>query len=429
MRYRTDSLPALNEQLGEVKIKNPIEQHMFGQAGLFRQENTEKRRHMSVREWAELCSRDDLRAPGVDDTGLHARATNGSARTRTRSRRKTRCAETAEPEMTPDVKVKDEQDDDETLDDHLTRQLTEEVGKSLSDSHQQSITPDADQDPTTLSDRHPSVDGDASDEVKPRTKSGRRAGQTKEARAAALAQRVEKDKAFLENFDPHSDWLPPNTTQFDYTPEWCKELERRYWRNCGLGQPAWYGADMAGSLFTDETAAWNVAHLPSTLDRLLPSSSKSLPGVNTPYLYFGMWRATFAWHVEDMDLFSINYIHFGAPKFWYAMPQARATALERVMRGISSMAFPSLNRLGANLPVCNIQVTSPRIHHSVPSSYGTSHSLHRRNFYHNHPADRTRWFSRLVNLLSLTRGDITQGLTWVSTVRRALILHWTVGLS
>jgi hypothetical protein len=88
-----------------------------------------------------------------------------------------------------------------------------------------------------------------------------------------------------------------------------------------------------GSLFTDETTSWNVAHLPSTLTRLLPSSDKGLPGVNTPYLYFGMWRATFAWHVEDMDLFSINYIHFGAPKFWYSVPQGRANALEQTMRG------------------------------------------------------------------------------------------------
>jgi hypothetical protein len=47
-----------------------------------------------------------------------------------------------------------------------------------------------------------------------------------------------------------------------------------------------------------------------------------------------MWRATFAWHVEDMDLFSINYIHFGAPKFWYAIPQGRSKTLEAIMRGI-----------------------------------------------------------------------------------------------
>jgi hypothetical protein len=26
-----------------------------------------------------------------------------------------------------------------------------------------------------------------------------------------------------------------------------------------------------------------------------------LPGVNVPYLYFGMWRAAFAWHVEDVS--------------------------------------------------------------------------------------------------------------------------------
>ena len=89
----------------------------------------------------------------------------------------------------------------------------------------------------------------------------------------------------------------------------------------------------SGSLFTDQTKSWNVGHLPSLLSRLIPSSSNGLPGVNTPYLYFGMWRATFAWHVEDMDLFSINYIHFGAGKFWYAVPQARASALEQTMKG------------------------------------------------------------------------------------------------
>lgn len=88
-----------------------------------------------------------------------------------------------------------------------------------------------------------------------------------------------------------------------------------------------------GSLYTDATTSWNVAHLPSALTRLLPPS-KGLPGVNTPYLYWGMWRATFAWHVEDMDLFSINYIHFGAPKFWYAIPQSRAGGLEQAMRSM-----------------------------------------------------------------------------------------------
>ncbi len=98
----------MNPQLAKVKLKNPIEQQMMGHAGLFRQQNIEKRKIMSVREWAELCSKEEFRGPGVDDIGLHARATNGTAKVKTRrGRKKTRDSETAEPEMTPDVMVKE----------------------------------------------------------------------------------------------------------------------------------------------------------------------------------------------------------------------------------------------------------------------------------------------------------------------------------
>ena len=36
-------------------------------------------------------------------------------------------------------------------------------------------------------------------------------------------------------------------------------------------------------------------------------------GVTSPYLYMGMWRSTFGWHVEDMDLFRCLYVRILVP--------------------------------------------------------------------------------------------------------------------
>jgi hypothetical protein len=114
-----------------------------------------------------------------------------------------------------------------------------------------------------------------------------------------------------------------------YTAERCEELETAYWKSLMFNNPM-YGADMPGSLFEDKTPTWNVAKLPNLLDVL----GQKLPGVNTAYLYLGMWKATFAWHLEDVDLYSINFIHFGAPKQWYSISQEDAPRFEAAMKSI-----------------------------------------------------------------------------------------------
>lgn len=48
---------------------------------------------------------------------------------------------------------------------------------------------------------------------------------------------------------------------------------------------------------------WNINHLGSILDYVNEDYGISIDGVNTAYLYFGMWKTTFAWHTEDMDLY------------------------------------------------------------------------------------------------------------------------------
>lgn len=90
-----------------------------------------------------------------------------------------------------------------------------------------------------------------------------------------------------------------------------------------------------GSLFDDRTKSWNTQRLGDLLCKI----DQNLPGVNTPYLYFGMWKATFAWHVEDMDLYSINYLHFGAPKQWYCIRPENSSRFERIAQGIFSSDY------------------------------------------------------------------------------------------
>lgn len=162
------------------------------------------------------------------------------------------------------------------------------------------------------------------------------------------------DEAAFENFD----YRLLDADQF--TPGRCAELERAYWRTLTYNSPL-YGADMPGSLFEDSTTTWNVSRLENLLDCL----GKKLPGVNTAYLYLGMWKSTFSWHLEDMDLYSINYIHFGAPKQWYSISRPDKAKFEQVMRS-TAYSFPSLH-------CCSPILTQTKV-------YGQTKQRNARNF-------------------------------------------------
>ena len=123
-----------------------------------------------------------------------------------------------------------------------------------------------------------------------------------------------------------------------YCPPVCDDMdatERKYWKNVTFNPPI-YGADVSGTLYDDDQDVWRIDRLGTILDCVKDDYQTSIEGVTTTYLYFGMWKSSFPWHTEDMDLYSINYLHFGAPKFWYAVPTEHGRRLERLAAGMNS---------------------------------------------------------------------------------------------
>lgn len=74
----------------------------------------------------------------------------------------------------------------------------------------------------------------------------------------------------------------------------------------------------------DPGVAWNVNELNTILNLI----GLKVPGVTASFIYVGMYKSMFAWHTEDMNLFSINFLHFGHPKRWYCIPAAYSKKFE-----------------------------------------------------------------------------------------------------
>lgn len=131
------------------------------------------------------------------------------------------------------------------------------------------------------------------------------------------------------------------------------EVETLYWK-ATLDKPfsVEYANDMPGSAFvplsgkkggrvlgsgsgeglTVGETAWNMRGVSRSDGSLLKFMKEEIPGVTSPMIYLAMLFSWFAWHVEDHDLHSLNYMHMGAGKTWYGVLREAAPAFEDVIR-------------------------------------------------------------------------------------------------
>lgn len=78
--------------------------------------------------------------------------------------------------------------------------------------------------------------------------------------------------------------------------------------------------------------AWNMRGVARAKGSLLRFMREEIPGVTSPMVYVAMMFSWFAWHLEDHDLHSLNYLHTGAGKTWYGVPRDATLAFEEVVR-------------------------------------------------------------------------------------------------
>ncbi|KAG5049947.1 hypothetical protein JHK85_011050 [Glycine max] len=172
------------------------------------------------------------------------------------------------------------------------------------------------------------------------------------------------------------------------------ETETLFWK-ATLDKPfsVEYANDMPGSAFSPKCrrtgdpssladTPWNMRAVSRAKGSLLQFMKEEIPGVTSPMVYVAMLFSWFAWHVEDHDLHSLNYLHMGAGKTWYGIPRDAAVAFEEVVRvhgyggeinplGEKTTVMSPEVFISAGVPCCRLVqnagefvVTFPRAYHT-----------------------------------------------------------------
>ncbi|WOL17929.1 lysine-specific demethylase REF6-like [Canna indica] len=190
------------------------------------------------------------------------------------------------------------------------------------------------------------------------------------------------------------------------------EIETLFWR-ASADKPftVEYANDMPGSGFAplpttgqscsrDEApanvgeSAWNMRGVSRAKGSLLRLMKEEIPGVTSPMVYVAMLFSWFAWHVEDHELHSLNYLHMGSGKTWYGVPRDAGLAFEDVVRvhGYGAelnplMTFAILGEkttvmspevlVGAGIPCCRLVQNAGDFVVTFPGAYhmGFSHGF------------------------------------------------------
>ncbi|OVA18043.1 JmjC domain [Macleaya cordata] len=135
----------------------------------------------------------------------------------------------------------------------------------------------------------------------------------------------DEDVSMKNDSDPSSETCKLSPSSASLLPDESPSFSKNRSSNAGPEREGTAGWKLSNS-------PWNlqvIARSPGSLTRFM---LEDIPGVTSPMIYIGMLFSWFAWHVEDHELHSLNYLHTGSPKTWYAVPGDCGFAFEEAIR-------------------------------------------------------------------------------------------------
>jgi hypothetical protein len=129
------------------------------------------------------------------------------------------------------------------------------------------------------------------------------------------------------------------------------KIEKDFWDLCKKGEDdlkVRYAADVPFRTFFDKKMIEKMSSLPEKKEKwglgnvnlcknslfqfLKKENCSNISGLTFPWLYFGMTYSTFCWHIEDLYLYSLNYMHYGKPKIWYSIPTSQKEKMDNYIK-------------------------------------------------------------------------------------------------
>ncbi|CAB5163061.1 unnamed protein product [Rhizophagus irregularis] len=332
----TDTLPKdLSVQLEKIVIDNPIKQEFTKVDGKCRVKNMDTNSKFSVKKWALLCSQPDHATPIYESQFLPTKPIKKTGKKRKIS---SELEEGSQSSLKSKLPYANKFTRTDNIHNITSRPRDIAAAEKIPEvTRVSALVATSSNTSKNARTEHPIIlnesDGcETEEEVEEVLLTSENMSDTSMSIPKDMFEHIhpkKSEKAEKPNNQLKPKWNYKVVTRglpFD-NDDYIRDLEHKYWKNLAYFPP-YYGADLDGSLFTDATTTWNINKIDNLLNLMDP-----IPGVNKAYLYFGMWKASFAWHVEDKDLYSINYIHFGAPKFWYAISPQKASTFEQKMKG------------------------------------------------------------------------------------------------